>query len=311
MELPKDLIGQLRAAGAEHVQEAAPDVVDLGVLRSWCERDERILRLQYEDGKLPDPYEGELAGMPAPTTTSDALRRWALLKHVFRVRSEGQPRATAGGARVEDTVRKILRREPVPVELLGRIVNVTSRSYGAMLEIARASLAIDQLEGDLRTAVREELKLRGDRQALPLLSIRERRALQRQIGDLRGLAVRIRIEQQWHRMSIYAHALTPSGAPAKDVQAEAPAWWEEMGPAEDAVLLAALWEAGPIRYSELGRPPQSDPRKKGAQSSEDFGWGNLFAAWESEMGIEPGELYNRDLVQLLVQLRARATNLPD
>lgn len=305
-----ELISRLRAAGGEHVQEVAPEVIDLDVLRGWCEREERILRLQYEGGRLPDPYEAEAAMLPL-TNTTNAMKRWALIKHLYRLRSERlAPAPKTKGAELEDTVRKILRREPVVIELLGRLVKVTSRSYGAMVEIHRASLTIDQLEEDLRLAAGMELKLRDERRETPLLEFGRRNALRRRIRELRELAVQIRIEQQWHRMSIYAHALTPSGAPSVDVQRDAPEWWEEMGPAEDAALLKALWQAGPVRYSELGLPPIVNGKNKIAPN-EQFGWANLFALWEPKMGLRPGELYNRDLVQLLVQLRARATTAAD
>lgn len=310
--LPRDLIGQLRAAGAEHVQEAAPEVVDLDVLRSWCDREERILRYQYDGGKFADRYEDELASLPL-TDTTNALRRWALIKHLYRIRSENlQAEPVAAPADKQTAADLLLRREPVPVRIGDRVIKVTGRSYSAMAAMAAEATAIEQLEADLQLVTTTLAKLVDERATAPLLAFGQRNALRRRARSLHGLATRVVTEIKWHRMALYAHAMTESGAPARDIQAEVPEWWDQVGPIEDAALLAALWEAGPGRYHTLGPSPRPQWKKReGAQRSENFGWPSLFAVWEPKLKLGGAPLEDCDLGQLLVKLRAQAIDQPE
>jgi hypothetical protein len=112
------------------------------------------------------------------------------------------------------------------------------------------------------------------------------------------------------RRAIYAHAFTPTGAPARSLD-DAPAWWVEVGPAEDAALIVACWEAGPGRYARLGEPPAPKKKKETKDDVDEFGWASLFASIERQQKVAPAELYDRDLWQLLAWSRAAAPPVPE
>lgn len=301
------LISELRRAGGEHVREGVPDPIDLPWLRSFVEREERILRLQYPDGEFPDHVEAELAPL-AMATMAQALRRLIVVKHQWRVWSQRLQRRGAS-ADVAEAARKILRREPVTVELLGRRLEITSRSYSAMAEIAFHDLTIQKLRGDLERVEELLQEIAGRARGTRPWSLRLRGHLRRRFDRLTELYQRIYSEMERHRAAIYAHALTPSGAPARSID-EAPEWWAETGPMEDAALIRALIEAGPGRYADLG--PVPEPRKRSrVEMREHFGFASLFATWEPELNLEPAELFDRDLVQFLTHLRAGAYDFSD
>jgi hypothetical protein len=136
---------------AKHGTEELPDVLTVEELRERCEKEERILRLQYRDTEFPPEWEmGLKARGRQPTTMQGALSRWAYVSHLYRVRNEGLRKTDAETNR--NVVRAMLRREPVRVELPSRVVNVTSRSYGAMLEILRHTLRMNEIDETIQRA---------------------------------------------------------------------------------------------------------------------------------------------------------------
>lgn len=299
-EIPPGLI----AAGVGYTQARAPAAVTAAWLASENERNERILRLQYPDGELPLEWEAELKTLERQDTTSQ-LQRWAFLKHLWRVWNQRlQP---VGQDKVDRDVsaRQLLRREPVVVWLNEHRVEVTGRSYSAMAEIAVHDMTVKALREDLTHIAALVADLRTRMAATEPYKIAARNKLRRRLKRLSSLFQRAYTERELHRCAIYAHALTPDGAPAED-PGDAPAWWREMRPEDDAALLMALLEAGPVRYARLGRQPQ--PREERTNDFiEDLGYASLFSAFEQRSKLMPGELYDRDLAQLLTAIRASAT----
>lgn len=287
-------------AGVEPGAEA--EAVSVEEIRRWCEEDERTLRNQYPDRRLPDAAEQELASYD-PSTVRGALRRWAYLKHLWRVWSEGlarQEEQQKGDA--EEAARQLLRREPVRVRLGGRVVEVTGRSYAALYEIAACDAQIRALEADLEVCSKLAAAAEAELAASP--GWRRAAALRRRIRTLHRIHVRLCREIREQRRWLYAHALTPSGAPARSAE-DVPEWVEEIGRVEDALLLAAVIEAGHARLARLGEPPPSTTERS-AQPAEDFGWATLFASIERQQKLPPGTLYDVDLFQLRTWLRAGA-----
>lgn len=290
-----------RALGKVNVAGVG-DVVTLEQFQGWCERDEATIRNQYPGRELPAHAEATLRMLDAGTLLG-AMRRWGYLKHLFHSRVEGLEKASGGSESPADIARQLLRREPVRVELPGRTVLVTGRSYAAMAEIAAHASRLAEIDRDLRrigeleAATLEEVTAPGS----PLRRHHFRRRF-RKLGEIHR---RLLVESTLHRQAIYAHALTPDGAPAESL-ADAPAWWVELGPADDALLIAAVWEAGVGRYARLGEPPESDGEGS-TQRAEDWGWASCFAGWERHLRVGPAALYDRDLGQLTAWMRGTAT----
>ena len=148
--------GGVNDAGVRRVTARAPASVTFGWLKGECERLERVLRMQHvEPGalatgreQLPDEWERGLALNPLGEDTTAALRRWAYLKHLYLVRSEKLHRARAADQPgISETARKLLRRDPVTVELSnGRRVRVTARSYAASHAIAQHWARVQMLD---------------------------------------------------------------------------------------------------------------------------------------------------------------------
>lgn len=316
----------------EHITvglERVPDPVTREWLVAQCTRLEKHLRNQYreperEDDKrepFPPMWEQELAALRVGDITG-ALQRWAYLKHLYRVRSEGLEAAAQalgddeGGA--QEVARLILRRAPVVTELAGRRVEVTSRSYSAMAEISAHDLRLQDLNEAMESLVALNAEAQARLRTTPIMKRARRHVLRRRLARISALYRRFLTERELHRMHMYAHALTTHGGPAQISVTESgehvgdlpPEWWREMTAEDDARLMIALYRAGPLRYKKLGRAPE--PKSGGrAQYREDFGLGSLMAHWEPELGLAPGDLFDRDLAQFLTALRAGALELPE
>lgn len=291
----------VRDVGGAVRSEQAPDPLPLSHVQRWCERYEKLLRLQYPpDGTLPGDAERKLEAFD-PSTMTGALQRWAYLKHLYLVRSEGLSKREDNQHSVEEAARQLLRREPVWVQFGRHRVAVTARSYAAMYEIAAHAAQIRALEADLDLAARKAAAARAKlARTKGWVRAARVRALIRRIEDFHVRAYR---ELQLHRQALYAHAFTPTGAPATSLD-EAPAWWKEVDQAADALLFAAMVEAGHGRYERLGDPPPQ--KKKTPEPEEQFGWASLFASIERQQRVPAAELYDRDLFQLRTWLRAGA-----
>lgn len=279
------------------------NAVTLEVAQGWCSQYETTLRGSFgPEQEFPEAWERELGALP-PDTLEHAIARYALLKHFYRLRTEALEQAREA-PEAALAARQLLRREPVEVEIGGRTVHITGRSYAAMYQIARHALAIRALEAELDCVAElcaETLqRMEGARW-------RRRSVLRRRLRRLERLHAAAHAELHEQRRALYAHALTPTGAPARSPD-EAPGWWEEVGPEEDAHLLWACWEAGPGRYARLGQPKA--PKKRSDEKGEDFGWASIFASFERQQRAEPASYYDRDLAQLLAWLRAGAPPVP-
>lgn len=295
--------------GRQEQQPADPNSVTLADLQQWSAKLEKTLRLQEPDGRLDERAEKELADSSLePSTVSGALRRWAFLKHRYRVRSEGLVAAANGGdIEKQEAARQLLRREPIRVRLGDRVVSVTARSYNALAEIAAHAGRLREIEQDLiaverlHTAAARELEHWPRRQ-------RGRSSKRRRFHRLGELQRRLLIEAMLHRKALYAHVLTPTGAPAKSL-ADAPAWVDEMDPVWDAELFRAIHAAGPERMAKLGAPPE---RKSDVKFEEPDigGWASFFSALERGATIEPAALFDEDLYRLMAWSRAGAPPEP-
>jgi hypothetical protein len=280
----------------------APSVISLEWLQAQCEQLERILRLQSDWGEVSAPYLIELESL-APDTTSSALRRWALLKHLYRVRDQGLRREVAPDPETaQQAVAELLRRIPVSMLLEnGRTIRVTSRSFAAMIELAAHHARIRLLQVQL-DEVAERYRSTLDRCASS--HGRTRRVLRRRAGKLETVHRRLYTELHGHRMRLWANAMTESGSSA-GLHEDPPEWWTETTPADDARLLVALYEAGPLRYRRLGPATErEDERKK--KPAEDWGYEGLLVAWGVRKKVPPAEMLDQDLAQALTEMRLSA-----
>lgn len=281
------------------------EVLRLADLRDACARHEATLRMQYPpDGRLPAEDEAELARC-GPATARGVLQRYALLKYLFRRRQEAGGPGRPGIEQAETAMRQLLRREPIVLELGAHRVHVTARSYAALYEIAAHATRSRELAADL---VRIDSLHARTVQALVHAPRAERGRLRARLRRLGQLHRRTVLELGLHRRAIYAHALTPSGAPAESL-VEAPRWVDEIDAIWDGVLLAAIHEVGAGRYSRLGEPPER-PGKAPPEPLEDFGWHTHFALIERNRRMPEASLYDRDLYRELAWLRASADAPP-
>lgn len=271
------------------------DSITLGVAQRWCHEYERALRASFAgednlEGRLPAAWEGRLAGEELqPTTLRSALLRYGQLRQYYGQRTVEKADSRPDPEEAQEAVRAILARDPVVTVLAGRRVKVTSRSYAAMAEIAAHDLRLRLLGDDL------------DKVAKLYVQERKRSRRRARLKRLQDIHRRIYGELLAHRRALYAHALTPHGGRATDPALEAPEWWTELGPEDDARLFVALVEAGPARYARLGKPP---PVKDGGKKGEDFGFMSLLSLWEKTLKLRPAELYDEDLARVLVSIRA-------
>lgn len=276
-------------------------VVSREVLEGLVSDYERALRAVSGEKGLPEAWEERLRSISRDTPMGllKTFKWLAIYSELHHERREKRREVDAVAA--QDAARAILRREPVRVELGGRVVEVTSRSYAAMAEIAAHASQIRLLEEDLhRVAVLQSECLETMDGAR-----RGRGGLRRRLASLTDIELRLQSEILAHRCAIYAHALTPSGAPARSLE-EAPSWWREIDPRWDAALLLGLFEVGVGRYQKLGPVPEPERERRGNAAPEDFGWGSLFASVERQQKLEPAVLFDRDLYQVLTWLRAGA-----
>lgn len=266
----------------------------------WAEPYESSLRRAYPDG-LPPEWQARIDEVQGDTLVSHLLR-WFWWKHYYVLHQEQRAAAAESKvANVQATARQLLRREPVRVMLAGREVPVTSRSYNAMAEIAAHDLRIRHL-----SRVLDEIAVRHSLADVDDADPQTRAHARRYAGRLEELHRRVYTELMKHRRALYAHALTPTGAAARDVETDAPVWWREMTPDDDARLLVALIEAGPVRYHQLGDPPAPKNGKPAPKREEDFGYMSLLSTWERTLDLQPAALHDTDLAQLLTYARAAA-----
>lgn len=276
----------------------------LVALHRAIQENEHALRASYGEQGLPDAWERDLAALPRDTPTQ-LLTYYARIKHFYWLRyderQQKREKRNEPGEGAQEAARQLLRREPVRVEIAGRTVNVTGRSYNALAEIAA-----HHLRGvGLAAAIEQVEQLYGE--TLRRHRGRRRRArVRHRLRELERIHKGLLTEAKLHRRALYAHAFTADGAPATDVGAGHPApWWRQTTIEDDARLFLALWEVGPGRYAALGRPPDSDEMKKGdAGFVEDFGFHSLLVWLEGKRHLEPAALYNVDAGQWLTALRA-------
>lgn len=300
---------------ADHRAAEVPDCVDLEWIQGECERLERILRLQHSDPTDPtdegefDPRDEFALAQRPLTNLRSALRRWAYLKHLYISRQQNLERRTSEADEdTLDVMRRLIRREPVPVELQGgRTVEVTDRSWAALFEMARHGRRINTLREDLQridTLENRILDRIDDDGPTPVL--------RRRLQGLRDLAESGLEEIQLHRKAIYAHLMTDDGAPADSLD-DAPDWWTEVTPLDDVLLVSAAQKVGPDLYAKLGEMP--DPPERDSDSEwinlETFGWLTPFKRWDKDMPVEAAPCENQPMGQLLARVRAGADKVLD
>ena len=285
------------------------EALPLAVLDRAIQENESALRGSFGEQGLPGAWDSDLAALPRDTPIQK-LVLFARLKHYYWLRYEqlqgAQEKRATSTADAQAAVRQLLRREPVTTTLAGRRVQVTGRSYNALAEIAAHHLRALELHTaveHVEQAFVESLR----RHTWPL----RRRRVKRRLAFLRRAHARLFGELLAHRRALYAHALTPTGAPATDVREGHPApWWRETTVEDDARLLLALVEVGPARYERVGEGPA---RKGDGESPfmEDFGFHSLLTWLEGKRQIEPAALYDQDVGQVLASLRAGTLAQPD
>lgn len=282
----------------ERGRQALPDGFPIAWLRRRCEQEEHMLRLQYEGGQLPPRDEAFLARFRADDPATLFHRRIAL-GHLW-IKRDQDLRPVSEEESLE-TLRQLLLREPIEVEVAGHAVEVTDRSYACLYQLARHELR-------LRELAREEDALEEAEQEALAAMARDGRSEEGEAEIGRILARRRTLHEAMslHRQAIYAHLMTPDGAPAESLD-DAPDWWREVGPIEDLVLREAVREAGARRLSRLGempdRPEDGSPE---ARRLEDFGWVQAFADIDKADGLPPATSIRQPFGQVIAHRRASA-----
>lgn len=300
-----DWLSDLKKAKALlHEVEQLPDTLALADLAKKCKRDEAVLRLQYRSegheyaaggkGRLPAFPDAWELGLGRPgrsaATMHGALSRWGYLIHLWSCHREGLKPATDPATSEErNSLRDLLKREPIQVFLPHRTVEVTGRSYAALELIAQHSLRLRQLQ---LAAMRFEEVERRLMTQIAILPRRSTKARRRKLRDILRRHEWVVIESGFHRQGIFANAFTEDGRPAEGLH-EAPEWWVEVTPQDDAELLTAMFQVGHQRVADV--------RQEKGQEDEDedaWGWFKLFSTVERIMKAPMASLINEDLFQL-------------
>lgn len=293
----------------------APEELDRDWLLALCERKERVLRNQYRqpDDKMPEEYdqrppwperwEERLARFP-PTSTARVLRRLMYVQHLYLRHQERRSREdkTKDARRA---MREALRREPVRIQMAGRTVEVTDRSWDALYAIASHAARVRQLTSEIEALGEDERELRAALEEAREAgeSVREIRASLQIVRDLgKGLYE----ELSYQRRAIYAHMFTEDGAPAESVD-EAPEWWDELRPVDDLALVDAVHRTMATRWQRMGQEPDPPPRKESSvkyERLENWGFATLFSVWDKETPVDAAPTSSRPLLQQLSKRRA-------
>ena len=289
---------RLRDAGAlRHQVESTPDTLTLADLAERCDREERILRLQYRDrGDFPPAWDAGLQNPARQTTSmSGALSRWAYVLYLWRLENERLVKP-AERSKDRNVVRDMLTRQPVRVELPSRVVEVTGRCYLALLEIAKHYLRLREMDALMAVLqIHETATLAKMKHAE---SRKRRRGLRQRLRTFFRHHKLLLYEIPLQRQAMYAHAFTASGEPAESLD-EAPAWWRGLTPEDDSLLLRGLFRVGAERSQEL-REGSQEPKEGEAP---EYGWHSLLASVERLQDLEPATYYHKDLYQLEAWLK--------
>ncbi len=277
------------------------DAVSRDELIRLCEQYEGSLRRAHDP--FPKEWDEALSSLPVETALG-ALKRFGQLKHyssVLYARTEERPAVEA--ERAQAAARKLLQREPIRVTLAnGRTIRITSRSLAAMAQIAAHQSRIRLLDAEL-SHIADLFHVTTA--ALKHERWRRRSRLRRRARRLQELYRRLHQEIYRHRAMLYAHVSTASGAAAREGE-PLPEWWDEVAPEDEAKILMALYAVGPMRYAELGPPPE----RKGPKSPEDWGYEGLLASWGIRKNVDPAEMFDRDLAQIMAEIRTSAPPPP-
>jgi hypothetical protein len=246
---------------------------------------------------LPPEWEKDLARCDR-STARGAL---SYLVKVAAYYGGAHERASAAARPDQDAAREaahhLLARAPVPVHLSnGRTVHVTSRSTTALCEMTAHALRIRLLETQLQwCGDRFREAEEKSRSAAPR---RSRAGWRRRLRALERIHRRYYAELMHQRAAMWAHALTPDGAPATAVTA--PAWTAEITPEDDVLLMLALQEAGPGRVARLvaALPPQ----KASAPRGPDFGPDAILVNYGFRVKVRPAECRDFDLGQITAEM---------
>ncbi|HLM67713.1 MAG TPA: hypothetical protein VK358_09310 [Longimicrobium sp.] len=308
-------IEQLRGAGAQHVSDAAPPFVTREWFLEDCERQVRVLKRQEDEQALTEAETLELAGFQAradaDATPTGAMRLWKHLGYLYRVRSDNRVvvDVAAMGLAGDQANHDMAHRTPTFVLLdNGRRVAVTGRSFGALLLMGShgARAQMEEMRRD-DMAQRHAAAVQEARQH-PWWSRRGRRCRLKVLATQRAYE-RLTIEAAKHRLIMWAHALTKSGArhpPDEPV----PDWIGEITHVDEAALFEALNEVGPRRIAALvaSLPKPKRARKEGGSERPDFGPDGLLAAYGFRLKVPAAELIDVDLGRVTAEL---LTSMPD
>ncbi|HEU0298790.1 MAG TPA: hypothetical protein VFR37_05030 [Longimicrobium sp.] len=243
------------------------------------------------------------AAAEADTTATGALRLFRYLGHLYIVRSPegGYVRSSAARAGADEALDALMHRHHVEVVLeSGRRVRVTGRAYSSLLLMAAHGTRVRALEVELEHCEARFTLAVTEARRLGLLS-RCGRQWRRRMRAVERIHARYVIELARQRLTLWAHALTPDGAPCPDVT-RAPAWLHEITAVDEALLFDALNEVGPRRIAALMEAIPKPRRRGPAAERPDFGPDGLLAAYGYRLKVRAADCYDDDLGRLTAEL---------
>ena len=258
-------------------------------VRAALEKRERILRIQYDDEMLPEDDEAALKHLPAETDDG-AWERYLYIVGCWHAWERGYRKRSDEG---DLASRMLLDREPVPVRVAGRFLRVTSRSRAANIRIARHERTRRFLTEKIHHLTERIAHLDGQRKAGEVGWVRWRKDK----GRLLKLTTKCEREFEHHTRGILANCLTENGRAA--LPEEAPEWWDQVTPEDEARLFWALMESGPLRFEKYTKSRKRAPK---TGKDEDWGMDALLRAWEGRLRLPMMALDDVDLAQQLTAL---------
>lgn len=287
-----------REAGGVRRRAAAPYPLTHERIREMAEIRERLLRIQYEDERLPEEDEAAIRRLSLDDP-DQCFRRYEYLLGVWGAWERG---ARGGGSDddAETASELLVAREPVRVRVAGHLIPVYPRSRAALIRMARHEQARIAIGEKLDWLERRAQELDAARNAGEMSAFRAWKVRRR----IAALVARASVEWEYQFRGVLANALSPTGRAAlpeelpdimaallpptvrKRLGARAGEWWRGITHIDERTIVQALLEHVGRYGSALRTHPKPETPKEPKQGEAE-GFGVVLRIIEGRLALPP------------------------